>query len=70
MYTLLLYCYSGQSPYFLLSLRCDIPVVIMGETGCGKTRLIQYMCDLARCGKDLRNLLILKVIAGVTVNSG
>ena len=42
----------------------------MGETGCGKTRLIQYMCDLARCGKDLRNLLILKVIVGAMVNSG
>ena len=26
--------------------RCGIPVVIMGETGCGKTRLIRYMCQL------------------------
>ncbi|XP_072028880.1 E3 ubiquitin-protein ligase RNF213-like [Amphiura filiformis] len=26
--------------------RCKIPVVIMGETGCGKTRLIQYLCQL------------------------
>ena len=42
--------------------RCGIPVVIMGETGCGKTRLIRYMCDLARQGKDrLRNLFIMKV---------
>ena len=63
MYTLLLHIVTlATSPYFLLSLRCDIPVVIMGETGCGKTRLIQYMCDLARCEKGLRNLLILKVI--------
>jgi ABC-type transport system involved in cytochrome bd biosynthesis fused ATPase/permease subunit len=42
--------------------RCGIPVVIMGETGCGKTRLIRYMCDLAREGRDARNMLILKVI--------
>jgi hypothetical protein len=42
--------------------RCGIPVVIMGETGCGKTRLIRYMCDLAREGREARNMLILKVI--------
>ena len=33
----------------------------MGETGCGKTRLIRYMCDLARQKRHLRNMLILKV---------
>ena len=42
--------------------RCSIPVVIMGETGCGKTRLIRYMCDLAREGREARNMLILKVV--------
>jgi len=26
--------------------RCGIPVIIMGETSCGKTRLIKFMCDL------------------------
>ena len=41
--------------------RCGIPVVIMGETGCGKTRLIRYMCDLAREQREARNMLILKV---------
>lgn len=41
--------------------RCGIPVVIMGETGCGKTRLIRYMCDLAKGKKHQRNMLILKV---------
>ena len=41
--------------------RCGIPVVIMGETGCGKTRLIRYMCDLAREGREGRNMLIMKV---------
>ena len=33
----------------------------MGETGCGKTRLIRYMCDLARQGQKVKNFLILKV---------
>ena len=42
--------------------RCGIPVVIMGETGCGKTRLIRYMCDLARVQRHGRNMLILKVL--------
>ena len=42
--------------------RCGIPVVIMGETGCGKTRLIRYMCDLAKEGRNARNMLILKVV--------
>lgn len=46
--------------------RCNIPVVIMGETGCGKTRLIRYMCDLAaqgckQGGGDVKNMLIMKV---------
>ena len=42
----------------------------MGETGCGKTRLIRYMCDLAAQGgnktrspdgKNIKNMLIMKV---------
>ena len=41
--------------------RCGIPVVIMGETGCGKTRLIRFMCNLASQGSSQRNMLILKV---------
>ena len=41
--------------------RCGIPVVIMGETGCGKTRLIRYMCDLKKQGADTDNMLIMKV---------
>lgn len=32
----------------LFIFRCGIPVIIMGETGCGKTRLIKFMCDLQR----------------------
>ena len=46
----------------MMSYRCGIPVVIMGETGCGKTRLIRYMCDLAKQGiQDRKNMLIIKV---------
>ena len=46
--------------------RCNIPVVVMGETGCGKTRLIRFMCDMialsAGGGIDcVRNMLIMKV---------
>ena len=46
--------------------RCDIPVVIMGETGCGKTRLIQFMCSLQALPIGAQNMLILKVHGGTT----
>lgn len=46
----------------LLNFRCDIPVVIMGETGCGKTRLVQFMCQL-QCPdvKNVQNMFVMKV---------
>ena len=31
-----------------MRLKAQIPVVCMGETGCGKTRMINYLCDLMR----------------------
>ncbi|ELT97851.1 hypothetical protein CAPTEDRAFT_205226 [Capitella teleta] len=39
----------------------------MGETGCGKTRLIKFMCDLS-CppGIKLRNMILAKVHGGTT----
>jgi E3 ubiquitin-protein ligase RNF213 len=46
--------------------RSNIPVVIMGETGSGKTRLIKFMCELLRQNKRAENLLILKTHGGVT----
>ncbi|KAJ7339358.1 hypothetical protein OS493_005752 [Desmophyllum pertusum] len=48
--------------------RCNIPVVIMGETGCGKTRLIRYLCDLQKEGavKDVKNMLLMKIHGGTT----
>ena len=45
----------------MIANRCNIPVVIMGETGCGKTRLIRYMCELAKSGTDVKNMFIMKV---------
>ena len=33
----------------------------MGETGCGKTRLIRFMCNLIAEGKSNTNMVILKV---------
>uniref|UniRef100_UPI00358DE57A E3 ubiquitin-protein ligase rnf213-alpha-like n=1 Tax=Myxine glutinosa TaxID=7769 RepID=UPI00358DE57A len=48
--------------------RCDIPVIIMGETGCGKTRLIEYMCDMQRAGKDISNMVLVKVHGGMTTD--
>ena len=45
----------------MLHFRCGIPVVIMGETGCGKTRLIRYMCGLQSGPGGPRNMLLMKV---------
>ncbi|XP_051530047.1 E3 ubiquitin-protein ligase rnf213-beta-like isoform X2 [Myxocyprinus asiaticus] len=46
--------------------RCEIPVIIMGETGCGKTRLVRFLCDLQREGKDVQNMKLVKVHGGTT----
>ncbi|KAI3368624.1 hypothetical protein L3Q82_025623, partial [Scortum barcoo] len=46
--------------------RCGIPVIIMGETGCGKTRLIKFMCELRRCGAQTENMTLVKVHGGTT----
>lgn len=46
--------------------RCDIPVIIMGETGCGKTRLIRFLSDLRRGGADAQTLCLVKVHGGTT----
>ena len=45
--------------------KCNIPVVIMGETGCGKTRLIRFMCDMLKQTLDRENMLILKMHGGI-----
>ncbi|XP_042252605.1 E3 ubiquitin-protein ligase rnf213-beta [Thunnus maccoyii] len=46
--------------------RCGIPVVIMGETGCGKTRLVRFLCDLQRDERPIENMVLVKVHGGTT----
>ncbi|XP_058845777.1 E3 ubiquitin-protein ligase rnf213-beta isoform X2 [Acipenser ruthenus] len=46
--------------------RCEIPVIIMGETGCGKTRLVRFLCDLQRGNKEAKNMMLVKVHGGTT----
>ncbi|XP_074900257.1 E3 ubiquitin-protein ligase RNF213 isoform X2 [Buteo buteo] len=46
--------------------RCNIPVVIMGETGCGKTRLIKFLCKLRRSCVEVENMKLVKVHGGTT----
>ncbi|XP_070779019.1 E3 ubiquitin-protein ligase rnf213-alpha [Enoplosus armatus] len=46
--------------------RCGIPVIIMGETGCGKTRLIKFLCELRRTGVATENMKLVKVHGGTT----
>ncbi|XP_050829286.1 E3 ubiquitin-protein ligase RNF213-like isoform X2 [Serinus canaria] len=46
--------------------RCNIPVVIMGETGCGKTRLVKFLCQLRRRSAEVENMKLVKVHGGTT----
>ncbi|XP_041331790.1 E3 ubiquitin-protein ligase RNF213-like, partial [Pyrgilauda ruficollis] len=46
--------------------RCNIPVVIMGETGCGKTRLVKFLCQLRRGSVKVENMKLVKVHGGTT----
>uniref|UniRef100_A0A803XU37 RING-type E3 ubiquitin transferase n=1 Tax=Meleagris gallopavo TaxID=9103 RepID=A0A803XU37_MELGA len=46
--------------------RCNIPVVIMGETGCGKTRLVNFLCKLRRSIVEVENMKLVKVHGGTT----
>ncbi|XP_021566641.1 E3 ubiquitin-protein ligase RNF213, partial [Carlito syrichta] len=48
--------------------RCGIPVIIMGETGCGKTRLIKFLSDLRRGGVDADTIKLVKVHGGTTAD--
>ncbi|XP_041073022.1 E3 ubiquitin-protein ligase rnf213-alpha-like isoform X2 [Carcharodon carcharias] len=46
--------------------RCEIPVIIMGETGCGKTRLIKFLCDLQKGKHNTETMKLVKVHGGTT----
>ena len=50
----------------IMRFRCGIPVIVMGETGCGKTRLVRYMCSLQSNLTCAKNMLLMKVHGGVT----
>ncbi|XP_044870406.1 E3 ubiquitin-protein ligase rnf213-alpha-like [Mauremys mutica] len=49
-----------------LRFQCGIPVIIMGETGCGKTKLVQFMCSLQRAGRDVQNMMLVRVHGGTS----
>ncbi|KAM9258624.1 E3 ubiquitin-protein ligase rnf213-alpha-like [Morus bassanus] len=49
-----------------LRFQCGIPVIIMGETGCGKTKLVQFMCNLQRAGRKIQNMMVVRVHGGTT----
>ena len=57
--------YTSTDSYILTNnffYRCEIPVIIMGETGCGKTRLIKFMCALQQPrGVTVENMILIKV---------
>ncbi|XP_059403390.1 E3 ubiquitin-protein ligase rnf213-alpha-like [Carassius carassius] len=46
--------------------RCGIPVIIMGETGCGKTRLIKFLCEMHRGAVASDNMKLVKVHGGTS----
>lgn len=51
-----------------MRLRCNNPVVIMGETGCGKTRMIKYLSDLHLRSTviQVQHLIHVKIHGGTT----
>ena len=51
----------------LLRIRANIPVIMMGETGCGKTSLIKMLFKLLNNG-SLEEMKVLNIHAGITDN--
>jgi MoxR-like ATPase len=49
----------------LLRIRSNIPVIMMGETGCGKTSLIRKLSELKNNG-NANKMKILNIHAGTT----
>ncbi|KAK1330749.1 hypothetical protein QTO34_008687 [Cnephaeus nilssonii] len=48
--------------------RCGIPVIVMGETGCGKTRLVRFLSELRRGGAEAETLQLVKVHGGTSAD--
>ncbi|XP_019856417.1 PREDICTED: E3 ubiquitin-protein ligase rnf213-alpha-like [Amphimedon queenslandica] len=51
-----------------MKFRCGIPVVMIGETGCGKTRLLRYLCEIQDKAFKAKTLICLKVHGGINAN--
>ena len=49
-------------------INCDIPVILMGETGCGKTSLIKILANIIFKGNLKDNLKILNIHSGIEDN--
>ena len=47
----------------LIRIRSNVPVIMMGETGCGKTSLIRKLSEMLNNGK-LNNMYTLNIHAG------
>uniref|UniRef100_A0AAV2KJR2 Ring finger protein 213 n=1 Tax=Knipowitschia caucasica TaxID=637954 RepID=A0AAV2KJR2_KNICA len=50
--------------------RCGIPVIIMGETGCGKTRLIKFLSNTTDAISSIKEVLCDKTVQGEGLASG
>ena len=50
--------------------RCGIPVIVMGETGCGKTRMIEFISKLKKGSETqtAKNMVVIKIHGGITVS--
>ena len=61
------YCFTSDNfikmILVLLRIRAGIPVIMMGETGCGKTSLIKMLSKLLNRGQI--NLKIMNLHAGI-----
>ena len=51
--------------FILIRLNANIPVILMGETGCGKTSLIRKLSELLNEG-DINKMISLNIHAGTT----
>ena len=51
--------------FILMRIRANVPVIMMGETGCGKTALIRKLSELMNNG-DVNKMKILNIHAGTT----
>ena len=51
----------------LLRIRANIPIIMMGETGCGKTSLIKMLSKLMNNGSE-EKMKVLNIHAGISDN--